>query len=252
MSFNALQLHQTQKDKQNNDEIDLQQLGGTLRRRWRWILSGGSIGIVLSIIWIIVDKPIYQGEFQIVVDQESNQSEAAAFLAKNTGLASLAGLSIPNAADQISTEVEILNSPYVLRPVFDAVRKSKDQKNAKDLRFKKWVRESITIEQKDDTSVLNVEFRDKDKDLILPITQMMSDVYQEYSNRNRYRELDNLIAYLKSQISILKPKSTASSRKALDYGYSNGLGILDGLPLASNIAGAAVSSDDNNSTKGTV
>ena len=96
---------------------------------------------------------------------------------------------------------------------------------------KNWAKLAITAEEEKGTSVLNVEFRDTDEQLVLPITEMISQAYQGYSNRGRARELSNLIAYLNEQINTIKPQAEASARAALDYGYANGLGLLDGLPL---------------------
>ena len=109
------------------------------------------------------------------------------------------------------------------------------------MRFEDWRKSTITAEEEQGTSVLNVQFRDTDKKLVLPVTEMISKAYQNYSNRGRARELFNVISYLKAQIIEIKPQAEASSRAALDYGYANGLGLLDGLPLAGNIAGAGVS-----------
>ena len=65
------------------------------------------------------------------------------------------------------------------------------------MRFQSWAKSAVTAEESDGTSVLNVKFRDTDKTLVLPITKMISEAYQNYSNRGRARELENLIAYLK-------------------------------------------------------
>ena len=89
--------------------------------------------------------------------------------------------------------------------------------------------------------MLNVEYRDTDQ-VILPITEMISEVYQAYSTAAA-PALSNLITYLNEQINKIKPQAEASARAALDYGYSNGLGMRDGLPLAGNVAGAGVSED---------
>jgi uncharacterized protein involved in exopolysaccharide biosynthesis len=148
-----------------------------------------------------------------------------------------------NSNDSIATEVQILNSPSVLRPVFDAVKARKSPEEAKGMRFQDWAKSAITAEEEKGTSVLNVEFRDTNEQLVLPITEMISQAYQGYSNRGRARELSNLIAYLDEQINTIKPQATASARAALDYGYANGLGLLDGLPLAGNVAGAGVSEE---------
>ena len=52
---------------------------------------------------------------------------------------------------------------------------------------------------------------------------MISKAYQAYSNRGRDRDLANVISYLKTQISRTKPQAELNSRKALEYGYVNGL-----------------------------
>ena len=38
-----------------------------------------------------------------------------------------------------------------------------------------------------------------------------------------------MITYLNTQIDLIKPQAEASGRAALEYGYDNGLGLLDGL-----------------------
>ena len=50
-----------------------------------------------------------------------------------------------------------------------------------------------------------------------------------------------MIEYLKEQIDSIKPQSEESSGEAIDYGYANGLSLLDGLPIAGSVAGAGVS-----------
>ena len=227
----------------SDDEIDLRQVARALGRRWRWIAGGGAIGILLSGVHLLTTKPVYQGEFQIVLDQSNSQSSAAALLSQNPALSAITGLSGGGDNNSIATEVQILNSPSVLRPVFDAVKASKPPEEAKGMRFQYWAKSAITAEQEKDTSVLNVEFRDTDEQLVLPITEMISEAYQSYSNRGRSRELSNLITYLNDQINTIKPQAQKSARAALDYGYANGLGLLDGLPLAGNVAGAGVSQD---------
>ncbi|QBE67833.1 hypothetical protein SynWH8101_0221 [Synechococcus sp. WH 8101] len=219
----------------SDDEIDLRQVAGALVRRWPWIVGGGVLGLLIAGIQLARTKPVYQGEFQIVLSGEK-AGGAASLLSQNPALAAIAGLG--GGGDSIATEVQILNSPSVLRPVFDAVKARKPPEEAKAMRFQNWAKSAITAEQEKATSVLNVEFRDTNEQLVLPITRMISQAYQSYSNRGRARELNNVIAYLKEQINQIKPQAEASSRAALDYGYANGLGLLDGLPLAGSVAGA--------------
>ena len=234
-----------ENQSQTEDEIDLSEIISLFARRWRWIAGSSTIGLILSSFYLIIAKPVYQGEFQIVVKENSNQSGMGSLLSRtNSSIATLAGLSGTSGGNTIETELQILNSPSVLRPVFDAVKASKPPAEAKRMRFEKWAKKAITAEEKKrDTSVLNVEFRDTDRQLVLPITQMISDTYQSYSNRGRARELTNVITYIKEQIALIKPKAEESSRAALNYGYANSLGLMDGLPISGNLAGAGASKD---------
>ena len=189
------------------------------------IACGGAIGLIHSGLQLLTSKPVYQGEFQIVLSQEKNQSSTAALLSQNPALAMFSGLSGTSGNDSIATEIQILNSPSVLKPVFDEVKARRPDSKSRGMRFRDWAKTAITVEAEEGTSVLNVEFRDSDKKLVLPITKMISQEYQNYSNRSRSRELTNVVAYLRSQIAKIKPQAEASSRTALDYGYANGLGL---------------------------
>ena len=119
---------------QNDDDIDLRQVFGALSRRWTWLAKGSAIGLLLSGLHLLVTKPVYQGEFQIVISRETPQSGAAALISQNPGLAALAGLGGAAGDDSIATEVEILNSPSVLKPVFDAVKAQKPDSAASAMR----------------------------------------------------------------------------------------------------------------------
>ena len=236
---------QRMQENNHKDEIDLLQVADVIMRHRGWVAKSSFLGLIVSSIYIILSKPVYQGEFQIVLNQSSSLSAASGIFSQNAGLAALAGLSGSGVNDSIATEVQILNSPSVLRPVFEEVKRNKPESVRKNLIFQDWVDSAITVQDEKGTSVLNVEFRDTDKTLVLPITQMISKAYQAYSNRGRDRDLANVISYLKTQISRTKPQAELNSRKALEYGYVNGLGILDGLPLAGNVSGAGVGESSN-------
>ena len=108
-----------------DDEIDLLQAVGALYRYWGWIAGSGALGLILAGVNLLNTKPVYQGEFQIVLSKESSKGGALAMLSENPALASIAGLGVASGNDSIATEVQILNSPSVLKPVFDAGRPAK-------------------------------------------------------------------------------------------------------------------------------
>ena len=112
--------------RQAEDEIDLRQIFGALRRRKALIAKITAVSVVLSALYAFNSKHVWQGQFEIVLASvESASSQASSLLQSNPGLASLIGASAGN--DQLETEVKILESPSVLKPVFDFVKQRKQQ-----------------------------------------------------------------------------------------------------------------------------
>ena len=107
----------------------------------------------------------------------------------------IAGMGVGGSggSDFIATEVQILNSSSVLLPVFEAVKAQKPPEQAKAMRFQDWAQSAITAEDEKGTSVLNVEFRDTNEQLVLPLARMISQAYQSYSHRGRSRDLGRLM-----------------------------------------------------------
>ena len=165
------------------DEIDLRQVAGALIRRWAWIVSGTAVGLTLSGHYVLTTKPVYQAEFQIVLSQAESQTGVASLFSQNPGLAALTGLG-NSGGNTIATEVQILNSPSVLRPVFDAVKARKSPEVAMGLRFQSWARSAISAEA-ERAPRFEVQYRDTDKKLVLPITRMIQGLSKLFQPRPR-------------------------------------------------------------------
>lgn len=228
------------------DEIDFRDVFATMKRQWRWVGAGAAAGLAVGALNISKMKPVYQGEFQILLNNSSGSSAMPGAFSENPALALFSN----SASSQIDTEIEVLNSPSVLLPVFKAVQANKPKKVAEDMRFTSWRDSAVTIESKNGTNVLNVEFRDTDKKIIKPITQLLSYEYQKYSNRGRVRELKNMRTYLQQEINKIKPIAMKSNRLAMEFGYANGLGVSDGLPRAGSVSGAGARSQSSNGVGG--
>jgi uncharacterized protein involved in exopolysaccharide biosynthesis len=218
---------------QADDEIDLGQLVASLVRRRRLIacVTGGTV--LLTGLVTVLQKPVWEGEFQIVLaSKDSGQSSgAAALIAQNPGLAGLAGISGAGKGNQLETEVKILQSPSVLKPVYDFVRAQKRRSIGNDIdgmRYDAWVKASLDIKLEKGTSVLNLAYRDNDKDLVLPVIERISREYQAYSGRDRERGLANGVAYLNQQIAYYRVRSLVSLRTAQQYAIEQDLTALKG------------------------
>jgi succinoglycan biosynthesis transport protein ExoP len=218
-----------------DDEIDLRHLAAALQRRWRLIAKVAGGTLLVSGIYAFSQPRVWEGEFQIVLASgDSGGGRLAQLAAANPMLAGLAGLSGGGSKDSLETEVKVLESPSVLKPVYDFVRQSKQRsgKNVDRMRFSDWVK-SVDVELEKGTSVLNIAYTDTDKSLVLPVIERISKEYQLYSGRDRRQDLANGVAYLKQSIATLSPKAEASMKRAQDYALSHGLGLQDGLPASS-------------------
>ena len=150
-----------------NDEIDLRQVATALGRHSRLIAIVTGTSIVISSIYAFTRKPVWQGQFQIVVEnQESGSTGRLAQLASNNPLLSnFAGVE----STQLNTEVKVLKSPSVLKPTYNFVKthKANSGENIDGWTFHGWRDNNLDIELEEGTSVLNITYRDTDPSLIL-------------------------------------------------------------------------------------
>ena len=218
----------------SDDEIDLRQVAGALGRQRRLIAAVAGASLLLSGLYAFTRKPVWEGQFQIVLEnQDSGMGRLAQLAAQNPMLANLAGLGGSNGASSLETEVKILESPSVLKPVYDFVLKERRQagENVDRYTFSDWL-PSLKVELEKGTSVLNIAYQDTNKDLVLPVIKRVSQTYQSYSGRDRSRGLTQAVSYLEEQLSTLKQQANNSMRSAQAFALSNGLGLQDGMPAA--------------------
>ena len=218
----------TPANQQNNDEIDLKQVFGALRRRKALIAKITAASILFFGLYALTRKSVWEGQFEIVLASTQRvSSQSDLLIQSNPGIADLIGANSSN--DQLKTEVKILESPSVLKPVFDFVKQKKQTQNinTQNWHYVDWL-ENLTIELVKGTSVLELAYRDTDRELVLPVIQKISRAYQEYSGRDRERGINQAIQYLDQQIKTYNQKSIRSLRAAQEYGIEQNLTALRG------------------------
>lgn len=204
-----------------DDELDLSQLAAALRRRWPWLIGGAACGLLVATSINVFTKPTWKGEFQIVLAPKERGGGGGgglgALTAANPMLAQLAGLGAAGGGSSLDTEVKILESPLVLRPVFDFVKASKINRGepVQKLRFNGWVKRNLKIKLAKGTAVLNITYLDRDRTLVVPVLQRISKAYQSYSGRDRTESLRRGLTYVTSQVGRFRQEAAASNR-ALD------------------------------------
>lgn len=205
------------------DEIDIKNILYSLNRNRRLIAKFIISGLFLSGLIISSTKRVWEGEFQIVLD--NNEVNRPTFF-NDSGYSSLLGIS--GADDSLVTEVGILKSPLVLMNIFEFVQNEKKLNNNKirNLKFNKWKESHLYIDLEKNTRILNISYKDTKKDLIIPVLNRISRTYQDYSHRKRLRGIELGSNYYEEQISLFKTRSIDSLRKAQKFAIDQDLSVL--------------------------
>lgn len=209
----------------NAGEFDLNQISTIVLRRWPWLLAGTSLGILGAILVNTTSKPIWGGEFQIVLANSETSGGMASLISGNPLLSQLAGISGGTGDSELETEIKILESPLVLRPIFDYVKttKASQGKPVRNLKFTTWFKKNLKIKLTKGTSVLNISYTDRDRSLVLPVLHRISAAYQDYSGRDRLDALNRGLTYVNQQVVRYRQFAEVASRAVDAYSIRYGI-----------------------------
>tara|TARA_B100001250_G_scaffold383682_1_gene377833 strand:- start:3596 stop:5308 length:1713 start_codon:yes stop_codon:yes gene_type:complete len=205
------------------EELNLKDLFKTLSRNKKLISTIALSFLAISGIIAFGIKRTWQGEFQIVLEMENDLKSNIPI---SSGLGGLADFGFGLKDKKLNTEVGILKSPSVLMETFEYIKTQKSKNNkVNDLRFKEWLDDYIVIELEKKTSILNIAYKDKDKEFIVPVLQKISAAYQKYSIEDRLKNIDLGIVFLEQQLKNYKERSTKSIIEKEKYAIENNLSV---------------------------
>ncbi len=211
------------QDKSSDYEIDIKDLLEIFIRNKKLIFLITIIGIFFGSIYSFKNKRIWQGEFQIVLEQPQAQGSLI-----DPKIAKFANLN--QESNPLETEVGILKSPSVLMNIFEFIKEEKkiiNNSEMNELRFKSWKKNQLDINLERGTSILNIAYQDSDKKLIIPVLKKISSEYQEYSGKNKKRQINLGLEYFNNQIKLFKEKSIQSYKKAQKFALENNLAFFE-------------------------
>ena len=225
------------------EELNLSSVYNFFNRNKFFLGKVSSFFLILGSLFSFIPEKTWEGQFQIVLDVGQSNNRASR-LSRQI----LSGLGTPIRGNNLQTEVGILKSPSVLMPVFEFMKsKAKDQLDI-DESFIDWEKK-LSFELKKDTSILNIAYRDKNREIILPVLENMSKSYQKYSGLAQRRLLENSKNYLENQIKIYKVRSANSLKSAQEFAIDQDLMYFDqsltsssSLPNSSTLSNSSPSS----------
>ena len=206
--------------KQIDDELDLKILFAFYLRNKFLIGIIVLISFLSALLGSLFLKKTWEGQFQIVL----NSDQKSKLINLNPTLSNLINADANNS-DNLKTQVGILESPFVLRPIYELVIENNDKDNLNQKSYKSW-KSNLEIGLQKGTSILNISYRDKDKDIILPVLRKMSSAYQDYSGSTTKKEQELTKKYLIDQIKLYKEKSTQSLNAVQNFAIDQNLVYL--------------------------
>ena len=116
-----------------------------------------------------------------------------------------------------------MKSRSLLKPIFEfsKIQKSKKGIDVSKLKYNSWKENNLSINLEKNTTVLNISYRDKEKELVIPVIKKISDAYQDYSGRQRRKGLSQGLNYLNNQIKIYNQKSNESIKNFQEFAIEN-------------------------------
>ena len=122
----------------DSNDIDLKDVFDFFLRNRVLVGSITVIFLLLSFIYSAFKKDIWEGRLQIVLDPDTTNKMPFNLL-NNVKIPGFSGMNVSKQSS-LATEVVILESPFVLMPVFDFVKdeKNKIQKDSFNYSFSSW------------------------------------------------------------------------------------------------------------------
>ena len=176
MSSNHIPLQINENPERSEDEIDLRQLAAALLRQKTLIASITVAASVLSGVYAFTLKPVWEGRFQIVLENENNTlgGRLAQLAASNPILSNLAGLD--SRAERLSKRklgfTKSVSAQANLR--LCNIDQSCQRKMLGG--YTDWIKDNLSIKLIKDTSILSLAYQDTDKQIILHATENYKNI----------------------------------------------------------------------------
>ena len=221
----------------NDEEIDFSIIFNLIKRNKFLITSITAISTLLTYFYCIKATPLWSGSFSILVKEEENNLTNSSSLLPGA-------LQFKKFDEQSQTQLLILKSPYVLKPVFKYVENYNKLNNIENkLTYIDWITNKLKVDFEEESKVLLVKYIDYDKEHIINVLKLISERYQNYSKQKRNLEVNKSIKYLKLQKQDIKKKALKSQKELNLHSIENGLGDIDGF---TDLEGTSTFTPDNN------
>jgi len=206
------------------EEFNLRQFLSTLRRRI-WIVSGVA-AVVTLVSWVnaLNQRPVYQGNFRILVEDIWSNKTADGLLSP-----SAQGFSVGDGSGVMATQIEVLRSPAILKPIHAQLLQDYPDLSYNDLES------NLKIQPLDSTKVLSVTYAGTDPVVVQRILDEVASAYLRYSAEQQQNALKQGIDFVQAQLPALQERVDQKQKElqAFRQQYS----LIDPESMGSEISG---------------
>lgn len=172
------------------DSINWRQTFEILKRR-SLAISGIAVVVNSAVAYsTLTQKPIYQGNFQILVESVNEDN--------NLGKLSLLNSDIAKPSLDYDSQIQVLKSPKLLQSVL-----KKLQKLHPEITYNSLI-QALTIRRFDQTKIIEVSYTDNNTDKIKTVLDIISKFYLEYSLNKRQTKLRQGLQFVDKQLPDLQ------------------------------------------------
>lgn len=190
--------------------LNLGQLFGAIRRRFPVVVLVTAAVAVSTLYWSRTRPSSYQGEFRILIEPVTAESEVVSSINGNNTSVQNQDLGNTQAGQTVldyPTQIQILLSPQLLKPIAEKLKAQYPNLSHKKL-AKKLTIERVA-EKKATTKILSVKLDAKDRESAKTILKEVSQQYRDYSVSERQTNLRRAIQFVDREL----PKAEGQVRQ---------------------------------------
>ena len=192
--------------------FNIQSFLAIFSRRW-WVILG--VGLTVTSYQVITDlkrPPIYQSEFQLLV-QPPEQDITNPLAGANEILTN------SNSGDYFATQISILLSNKILNPVVETIRE-KYPELGKDFNYSV-LASKMTISQVNKGQILSISYRDNDPKRVKFVLDQLAKAYLQYTLQEQRLKSQQKLGFISQQLPLLQQRVTFLQQELLKLQQNN-------------------------------
>ena len=158
---------------QTDKEIDLRIIFRIIRRGKLFILIFTFLSSIFGATYSFNKPNLWEGSFDIVLESDENKNDPT------SAILNTLQLDLGSRKKGLETQVSILKSSSVLKPVylFALSHKNKIGEKVDKWAYEKWVRKYLEVKLIENTQILQIKYKDTDREFIKPVLVNFMDWY---------------------------------------------------------------------------